>query len=172
MSTANPPGGAVAFPAEASAAAQIRTHHGTALSAASAAYLAALGLMALVFTSSPPPRLDGHLDALHDVDSLPYALDLAGYALLGIAAITLATALIGREARLTAIGWLLIVMGLLSLAALGLHGAGQDTAASIATATSGACTLPVAVLSLVHGQAVRRRATSVMAWSHRRDHQP
>ncbi len=218
---------------------EVTARHGTALAATSVALLAALGLMGLVFSSSPPPRLDGHLDVLldgfvryrwgfvgaaliaptfvallllllhvagvptssarrsvgttllggyaaiatlvytsqftilprllardpelatwwylHDVDSIPYALDLAGYALLGIAAILLASTLIGRARRLTAIGWLLIVMGVLSLAALGLHGAGADTAASIATASSGACTLPIAVLGILEGRAVRRR---------------
>lgn len=217
---------------------QVTAHHGTALAGTSAALLAALGLMGLVFTSAPPPRLDGNLDLLldgfvryrwgfvgaallaptlvatlmlllrvgdvpatstrravgtvllgaytaivttvytsqfallprlveqapdlaatwylHDVDSIPYALDLAGYALLGIAAIVLASTLIGRAPRLTAIGWLLITMGALSLAALGFHGAGWDTAASIATASSGACTLPVAVLGILEGRAVRR----------------
>ncbi len=222
---------------------EVTARHGTALFAASVALLAALGLMGLVFTSSPPPQLDGHLDVLldgfvryrwgfvgaaliaptfvamltlllhvggvpassvrrslgttllggytaiatvaytsqftilprlltrdpelaavwylHDVDSIPYALDLAGYALLGIAVIVLASTLIGRTRRLTLIGWLLLVMGALSLAALGLHGAGANTAASIATASSGACTLPVAVLGVVEGRAVGRNGGSV-----------
>lgn len=243
MPAADPPAAPAQPAAGLARTPEVTARHGTALAATSVALLAALGLMGLVFSSAPPPRLDGHLDVLldgfvryrwgfvgaaliaptfvallvlllhvaevptssvrrslgttllggyaaiatlvytsqftilprllardpelatwwylHEVDSIPYALDLAGYALLGIAAILLASTLIGRARRLTAIAWLLIVMGVLSLAALGLHGAGANTAASIATASSGACTLPIAVLGILEGRAVRRRVAPV-----------
>lgn len=59
----------------------VTARHGTALVASSAAYLAALGLMGLVFTSSPPPQLDGHLDVLLD-GFVRYQWGFVGAALL------------------------------------------------------------------------------------------
>ncbi len=210
---------------------------GTALIAAAIGYLAAAGLMGLVFASSPPPELSGHLadfldglvlyrwgfvgasllapcivavlvllltlaevrpDSvrrwvgaillaayvpfatiaytsqytflpglverdpeaaalwyLHDPSSLPYALDLTGYALLGVAAIVLATTLAGRTRRDTWIAVALTVMGVLSLAALAFHTVGLRPATSVATLSSGLCTLPVMVLSIAQGRQFR-----------------
>ena len=210
---------------------------GTALIAAATGYLAAAGLMGLVFASSPPPELSGHLadfldglvlyrwgfvgasllapcivtvlvllttlaevqaDSvrrwvgaillaayvpfvtiaytsqytflpglvdrdpeaaalwyLHDPGSLPYALDLTGYALLGLAAVVLATTLTGRSKRETWIGIALIAMGVLSLAALAFHAAGLRTATSVATLSSALCTLPVMVLAIARGRRLR-----------------
>jgi len=213
---------------------------GTALIAAATGYLAAAGLMSLVFASSPPPELSGHLadfldglvlyrwgfvgasllapcivavfvllstlaevrpdsvrrwvgaillaayvpfatiaytsqytflpglverDAeaaalwyLHDPGSLPYALDLTGYALLGVAAIVLATTLTGRTRRDTWIAVALTAMGVLSLAALAFHAVGLRPATSVATLSSGLCTLPVMVLAIAQGRRLRAAA--------------
>jgi hypothetical protein len=93
---------------------------------------------------------------MHDAASIPYSLDLVGYALLGVAAIVLATALTGRTVRFTWIARALIGMGALSLAALGFHAAGATTATSVATLTSALFTLPLMVLAIAEGR--RRRA--------------
>ena len=91
----------------------------------------------------------------HDVDSLPYAVDLAGYSLLGLAAIVLASALLARGRRALA-GWLAL-MGSLSIAAFALHAAGADAVAGLLSIASAVCTVPVVVLAVREGRRLRAR---------------
>jgi hypothetical protein len=95
---------------------------------------------------------------LHDASSIPYALDLTGYAFLALAAILVASTLVDHGGRQRAIAWCLALMGVLSLAALGFHAGGLATSASVATAVSGAFTLPILVLAMLQGRALRRAA--------------
>jgi hypothetical protein len=94
----------------------------------------------------------------HDVASIPYALDLAGYALLGLAAIVFASALAEQERRWLA-GWL-TAMGSLSVVAFVLHASGLETAGGIVSVASAALTLPVAVLAIAEGWRLRTRRRS------------
>jgi hypothetical protein len=89
----------------------------------------------------------------HDVDSIPYAIDLTGYALLGLAASLLASLLAERRRRGLA-GWL-VAMGALSIAALALHAAGASTAAGVSSLASAACTVPIVVLAAREGLRLR-----------------
>jgi hypothetical protein len=89
----------------------------------------------------------------HDVDSIPYAIDLAGYTLLGLGAILLASLLAERHRRWLA-GWL-VAMGSLSIAAFALHAAGFTAIAGVASLTSAACTLPIVVLAAREGRRLR-----------------
>jgi hypothetical protein len=95
---------------------------------------------------------------LHDAGSIPYALDLTGYAFLALAAILVASTLSARGGRLRITAWCLVLMGVLSLAALGFHAGGLATFASVATIASGAFTLPVLVLTMLEGRVLRRAA--------------
>jgi hypothetical protein len=90
---------------------------------------------------------------LHDVDSIPYAIDLTGYALLGLAAVLLASLLAERDRRWLA-GWL-IAMGTLSIAAFVLHAAGTTTVAGMVSIASAACTVPIVALAIVEGRHLR-----------------
>lgn len=94
---------------------------------------------------------------LHDAGSLTYALDLTGYALLALAAIMIATTLWVHAGRLRAIAACLVAMGVLSLAALGFHAGELPLAASVATISSAAFTLPVLVLAIVLGRDLLRQ---------------
>jgi hypothetical protein len=99
---------------------------------------------------------------LHDAGSIPYALDLTGYAVLGLAVIVLASTLLGRS-RL--FGWVaasLVAMGVLSLAALAFHAAGFAMMASVSTAASALCTLPVMALAIVEGRRLRGTPTEIV----------
>jgi hypothetical protein len=89
----------------------------------------------------------------HDVDSIPYAIDLTGYALLGLAAFLLASLLAERRRRWLA-GWL-VAMGALSVVALTLHAAGASTVAGVASLASAVCTVPIAVLAAREGLRLR-----------------
>jgi hypothetical protein len=103
---------------------------------------------------------DVHAAALwymHDSDSIPYALDLAGYALLGVGAIVSGTTVIHAGRRFRWIAAWLTAMGALSLAALALHAAGSTTLAAVATASSAACTVPVMLLAFAAGRRLRRQ---------------
>jgi hypothetical protein len=95
---------------------------------------------------------------LHDARSIPYAMDLTGYAVLGLAAIVLASTMLGRSTLLRWVAAWLVAMGVLSLAALAFHAAGATTAASVSTATSALCTLPVMALAMVEGRRLRATA--------------
>jgi hypothetical protein len=95
---------------------------------------------------------------LHDAASIPYALDLTGYAFLALAAIPIASTLWARGGRLRGTAWCLVLMGVLSLAALGFHAGGLATFASVATIASGAFTLPVLVLAMLQGRELRGAA--------------
>ncbi len=89
----------------------------------------------------------------HDVDSIPYGLDLAGYALLGLAAVALASALATRGRRWLA-GWLL-AMGSLSVVAFALHAAGFTGLGGALSLMSAATTVPVVVLAINEGRRLR-----------------
>lgn len=92
---------------------------------------------------------------LHDVDSIAYAVDLTGYALLGLAAIVLASTLLAHGRLLRWVAAWLVAMGVLSLAAMGFHAAGATTAASVSTVSSALCTLPVMLLAMMAGRRLR-----------------
>jgi hypothetical protein len=96
---------------------------------------------------------------LHDARSIPYALDLTGYAVLGIAAMVLASTLLGRGRLLRWVAAWLAAMGVLSLAALAFHASGAAAAASISTTASALCTLPVMALAIVEGRRLRGGST-------------
>ena len=89
----------------------------------------------------------------HDVGSIPYAIDLAGYALLGFAALLLASALAERGRRWLA-GWL-AGMGALSIAAFALHAAGAGTLAGVLSLSSAALTVPIVTLAVLEGRQLR-----------------
>lgn len=91
----------------------------------------------------------------NDIDSIPYAIDLAGYTLLSFAAILLASLLAERGRRWVA-GWL-VAMAALSIAAFVLHAAGVGTFAGVISLTSAACTVPIVVLAVVEGRRLRTR---------------
>jgi hypothetical protein len=92
----------------------------------------------------------------HDVDSIPYAIDLTGYALLGLAALLLASLFAERGHRWLA-GWL-TAMAVLSIAAFGLHAAGADAVAGVASLTSAVFTVPVVVHAVTAGRRLRSAA--------------
>jgi hypothetical protein len=89
----------------------------------------------------------------HDVASIPYTLDLAGYALLGLAAIAFASALAEQGRRWLA-GWL-VAMGGLSVVAFVLHASGLETVGGIVSLASATLTLPVAMLAIAEGRRLR-----------------
>jgi hypothetical protein len=89
----------------------------------------------------------------HDIESIPYAIDLAGYTLLSLAAILLASLLAERGRRWLA-GWL-VAMGALSIAAFVLHAAGVGTFAGVVSLTSAACSLPIVALAVIEGRRLR-----------------
>ena len=89
----------------------------------------------------------------HDVDSIPYGLDLAGYALLGLAVMVFAGTLAERGRRALA-GWL-VATGSLSVVAFALHAVGATAVAGIASLTSAASTVPVALLGIAEGRRLR-----------------
>jgi hypothetical protein len=89
----------------------------------------------------------------HDVDSIPYGLDLAGYAVLGLSAIVLASALADRGRRWLA-RWL-VAMGGLSVVAFGLHASGMTGIGGIFSLTSAATTVPIVVLAIGEGRRLR-----------------
>lgn len=91
----------------------------------------------------------------NDIDSIPYAIDLAGYTLLSLAAILLASLLAERGRRWLA-GWL-VAMGVLSIAAFVIHAAGAGTFAGVVSLTSAACTLPIVVLAVIEGRRLHAR---------------
>lgn len=94
----------------------------------------------------------------HDVDSIPYAIDLAGYALLGVASLLLASILAERGRRWLA-GWL-AAMGALSVAAFVLHAAGVGALAGAVSLTSAALSVPVAALAFIEGRRLRADASA------------
>lgn len=92
----------------------------------------------------------------HDVESIPYAVDLAGYALLGLSALLLASAMVERGRRWLA-GWL-AAMGALSIAAFALHAAGVTSIAGLSSLASAVLTLPIAAQALIEGRRLRGEA--------------
>lgn len=97
----------------------------------------------------------------HDVDTIPYAIDLTGYLLLGLAAILLATLLAERRRRWLA-GWL-VAMGALSIVAFALHAAGADAIAGMVSLASAVCTVPIVVLAALEGRQLRGPRPSIEA---------
>lgn len=89
----------------------------------------------------------------HDVDSIPYGLDLAGYALLGLAMILFAGTL-AEQGRRSLAGWL-VATGSLSVAAFALYAAGVTAVAEIVSLTSAASTVPLALLAIGEGRRLR-----------------
>jgi hypothetical protein len=92
----------------------------------------------------------------HDVGSIPYAIDLAGYTLLGAAALLLA-GLVAERGRRWLAGWL-VAMGGLSIAAFVLHAAGAGSVGGILSLTSAVCTVPIAALAVIEGRRLRADA--------------
>jgi hypothetical protein len=92
----------------------------------------------------------------HDVGSIPYGIDLAGYALLSLAALLLASLLVERGRRWLA-GWL-TAMAVLSLAAFASYAAGADAVAGVTTIASAVCTVPVVALAAIEGRRLRAGA--------------
>jgi hypothetical protein len=89
----------------------------------------------------------------HDVESIPYTIDLAGYTLLGAAALLLAS-ILAEDGRRWLAGWL-AGMGVLSIAAFVLHAAGIGPIAGIASLSSAAMSLPIAMLAFLEGRTLR-----------------
>jgi hypothetical protein len=89
----------------------------------------------------------------HDVESIPYTIDLAGYTLLGAAALLLAS-ILAEQGRRWLAGWL-AGMGALSIAAFVLHASGMGSLAGIASLTSAVLSLPIATLAFLEGRTLR-----------------
>jgi hypothetical protein len=93
---------------------------------------------------------------LHDPNSIPYALDLTGYAVLGLALIVLAPALRAAGGAYRWMSTSLLAVAGFSLAAFGFHALGATTATSVASATSAAFTVPFMLLAIREGRWHRR----------------
>jgi hypothetical protein len=91
----------------------------------------------------------------HDDESIPYAVDLVGYTLLGFAALLLASVLAERGRRWLA-GWL-AGMGSLSIAAFVLYAAGAGAPAGVLSLSSALLTVPVAACAIVEGRRLRAK---------------
>lgn len=89
----------------------------------------------------------------HDAESIPYAIDLVGYTLLGFAALLLAS-LVAERGRRWLAGWL-AGMGALSIGAFVLHAAGAGSVGGLLSIASAALTVPIAVLAIVDGRRLR-----------------
>ena len=94
----------------------------------------------------------------HDDESIPYAVDLVGYTLLGIAALLLASVLAERGRRWLA-GWL-AAMGALSIAAFMLYAAGSGALAGVLSLSSATLTVPIAACAIVEGRRLRVKPTT------------
>jgi hypothetical protein len=94
-----------------------------------------------------------------DVESIPYAIDLAGYTLLGFASLLLASLLAERGRRWLA-GWL-AGMGALSIAAFALHAAGAGAVGGVLSIASAALTVPIAALAVAEGRRLRADASGI-----------
>jgi len=97
-----------------------------------------------------------------DERSIPFALDMLGYAFMGLAACLLAGAFLERRGLLKLIGWSLLAVGLTSVAALVSHALASDVFTSVLTWTSAALTLPLVVGSVVLGVRLRRHRPPVL----------
>ena len=97
-----------------------------------------------------------------DERSIPYALDLLGYAFLGIAMCLVAVGFLGPRGLPRAIGVVLASVGVTSIVAFATRAFGSDTATAVFTWTSAALTLPLAVLAIVLGMQLRRRRAPVL----------
>jgi hypothetical protein len=91
----------------------------------------------------------------HDDESIPYAIDLVGYTLLGLAALLLASVLAACGRRWLA-GWL-AGMGALSIAAFVLYAAGAGALGGVLSLSSAALTVPIAACAIVEGRRLRVR---------------
>lgn len=91
----------------------------------------------------------------HDVNSVPYMLDLAGYTIFGLAAVVLARGFLAAGGLWSWIGGLLLSSGLASVAAFGLFAAGWDAIASVFTIASAALTVPLVGLAVFMGSRLR-----------------
>lgn len=85
----------------------------------------------------------------HDVDSIPYTLDLLGYTMFGIAAVLLAGGFIASRGPWRWAGIVLAASGIGSIAAFACYAAGIDTLASTFTIMSAALTVPLAAIAFV-----------------------
>ena len=97
-----------------------------------------------------------------DERSVPYALDLLGYAFLGLALCLLAGGFLGGRRAFRVIGWLLAACGGTSVAAFVALALGWGAATSLLTWTSASLTLPLAVLAVLLGTDLRRRPAPVL----------
>jgi hypothetical protein len=95
----------------------------------------------------------------HDVESIPYAVDLVGYTLLGLAALLLASVLADSGRRWLA-GWL-VGMGALSIAAFTLHAAGAGSLGGFLSLSSAVLTVPIAACAIAEGRRLRAKPRPV-----------
>jgi MFS family permease len=102
---------------------------------------------------------------LHDSSSIPYALDLTGYAVLGLALIVLAPALRGAGGAYRWMSTSLLAVAGFSLAAFAFHALGAATAANAASAISAAFTVPFMLFAIRQGRLHRRSGEAGRAGS-------
>lgn len=91
-----------------------------------------------------------------DTHSVPYVLDLLGYAFLGVAACLLGIGFLDRDRTWRWLGWFLLVCGGASVAAFGALAFGAEALTSVLTWTSAVLTVPVAGLAIALGLRLRR----------------
>ncbi len=98
-----------------------------------------------------------------DPGSIPMAVDLLGYAFLGVAMCLLAFGFLEREGLVQALGVTLLLSGTTSVAAFIALAAGVDALASAFTWTSAAFTLPLGLLAIALGRRCRRERSAPLA---------
>jgi hypothetical protein len=108
-----------------------------------------------------PRLIDSHPGAaaswyFHDSHSIPYTMDLLGYALFGTAAVLLSLGFLRRSGPWRWVGVLLLGSGATSVLAFAFLGAGWETVHFVSTLTSAALTVPLAFVAMVIGRTLRR----------------
>jgi hypothetical protein len=97
-----------------------------------------------------------------DERSIPFALDLLGYAFMGLAMCLLAGGFLDGRGLMRTIGWSLIAVGSTSVAAFTALASGSDVATAVLTWTSAGLTLPLTAAAIVLGLRLRRQRPSVL----------
>lgn len=101
-----------------------------------------------------------------DARSIPYVLDLLGYAFLGVAACLLGAGFLDGDRTWRWLGWFLLVCGGASVAAFGALALGAEAFTSVLTWTSAVLTLPIAGLAIALGVRIRRSPPPVLDLEH------